>query len=120
VTQCRSVCWKSRFPTHWERTLGLFRSVVAFWRFLFDRGYRQRSWAAFRAADTIDRALMILYAFVSVITHRLLGMARMTRDGRTLSFEFMRVADDPAFPTASCRLPGAGPRRAAMRDTPFD
>jgi hypothetical protein len=56
------------FPeTHWERTLGLFRSVVAFWRFLFDRGYRQRSWAAFRAADTMDRALMILYALVSVI-----------------------------------------------------
>jgi hypothetical protein len=47
---------------------GVLGSVVAFWRFLFDRGYRERTWAAFRTAGLTDRMLMSLYALVATLS----------------------------------------------------
>jgi hypothetical protein len=47
--------------------LGILGSVVSFWRFLFDRGYRKRTWSAFRAAGLMDRMLMSLYAVVATL-----------------------------------------------------
>jgi hypothetical protein len=48
--------------------LDVLGSVVAFWRFLFDRGYRRRTWAAFRTAELMDRLLMILYAALATLS----------------------------------------------------
>jgi hypothetical protein len=55
--------WSSR-----NDALGILGSVAAFWRFLFDRGYRRRTWAAFSAAGLMDRMLMSLYAVVAILS----------------------------------------------------
>jgi heme/copper-type cytochrome/quinol oxidase subunit 2 len=47
--------------------LTLLSWTVGFWRFLFDRGYRERTWAAFVAAGWGERTLMSIAAVVATL-----------------------------------------------------